>query len=115
MQNIFIIGRLTEDAALKSSTRQGIKSEFVSFKVACNEEKGDERSATFYDAVMNKTGIFDYLKKGQMVAIAGRFRFTQTKDEKGNLWPHLNISVADIQLVGGNKKQEAEQAAPAQD
>lgn len=114
MQNIFIIGRLTEDAALKSSTRQGVKNEFVSFKVACNEEKGDERSATFYDAVMNKTGIFDYLKKGQMVAIAGRFRFTMTKDDKGNLWPHLNINVTDIQLIGGNKKQEAEQAAPAE-
>ena len=114
MQNIFIIGRLTEDAVAKSTTRQGVKSEFVSFKVACNEEKGDERSATFYDAIMNKTGIFEYLKKGQMVAIMGRFRFTQTKDDKGNLWPHLNISVTDIQLVGGSKKQDADQAAPAQ-
>lgn len=115
MQNIQLIGRLVDDAAVKSTTRQGVKNEFVAFTVACNEDRGDERSATFYDVVMNKTGVLEYLKKGQMVYILGRFRFTVSNDEQGKSYPHLNVSVMDIQLVGGGKKQEsAESPAPVQ-
>ena len=110
MQNIMLIGRLTEDAVVKSTTRQGVKNEFVSFSLACNEERGDERSATFYDVTMPKTGVVDYLKKGQMVSILGRFRFNMTEDKEGKKWPHLNVSVMDIQLTGSGKKPEAEAA-----
>ena len=107
MQNIFITGRLTEDAVAKSSIRQGIKTEFVTFSVACNEERGDERSTTFYNVTMSKTKLFEYLKKGQMVAIIGRFRILTSEDEKKNLHYHFNISVTDIQLLGSGKKSDS--------
>lgn len=107
MQNIFITGRLTEDAVAKSSIRQGIKTEFVTFSVACNEDRGDERSATFYNVTMSKTKLFEYLKKGQMVAIIGRFRFLTSEDEKKNVHYHLNVSVMDIQLLGSGKKADS--------
>ncbi len=106
MQNIFITGRLTEDAVAKSSIRQGVKIEFVSFSVACNEEKGDERNTTFYNVSMSKTKLLERLKKGQMVAIIGRFRFITSDDEKKNVHYHLNVSVMDIQLLGGGKESE---------
>lgn len=106
-----LTGRLTEDAVLKSTTKQGVKNEFVSFSLACNENQGDESSTTFYDVTMTKTGILEFLKKGQMVTLIGRFRFRMTEDKDGKQWPHLNVSVMDIQLVGGKKKADAE--APA--
>ena len=57
MQNIFLIGNLTSDAVVRSDTRQGAKSEFVSFTLACNEQRGDERTATFYDVICTRTGV----------------------------------------------------------
>ena len=69
MQIIFITGHLTKDAVLKSTTTQGLKREFVSFSVACNEQRGDERSTTFYDVTMPKTGVLDFLKQGTKVNI----------------------------------------------
>ncbi len=103
MQRITIIGRLTEDAVVKSTTRQGAKKEFVSLKVACS----DERSATFYDAIMNKTAIFNYLKKGQMVAINGLFRAIMVNDKNGNMFSRLIVSIIDIQLLDGGNGPDA--------
>lgn len=114
MQIILITGRLTEDAALKVSVKQGVKNEFVSFSVACNEDRGDEHSATFYDVVMSKTNVLEFLKKGQQVSIVGRFRFSVTADDKGKQYPHLNVSVMQLELIGGKKPgQASEEDIPA--
>jgi single-stranded DNA-binding protein len=107
MQQIFIVGNLTRDAEAKSTTRQGVKSEFVSFTVACNEQSGDSDSATFYDVTMPKTAVLDYLKKGQKVAVSGRFQFSLSKDDNGKEWPHLNVRAQSVELAGA-AKQKAE-------
>lgn len=114
-QIITLTGRLTDDAELRSSIRQGVKNEFVSFTLAVNESIGDEETSTFYDVTMGKSGIFDYLKKGTMVSLIGRFRFIMQEDkEKKKQYPHLNVRVMDIELVGGKKETpQQEEAAPA--
>lgn len=103
-----IIGRLTEDAVLKSTVRQGVKSEFVTFTVAVNEKRGDETSTTYYECTMAKTGVFDLLKQGTKVFAFGRYRFLMTTDEKtGKQYAHHNIGVMELQLLESKKKEEA--------
>lgn len=107
MAKAIIIGRLTDDAVLKSTTTQGIKNEFLSFTVVENEGKDDKRVSTFYDCTAANSKVAEYLKKGTQVLIYGHLRFRLTEDkEKGKVYPHLNVSVMDLQLLGG-KKQEA--------
>lgn len=107
MQIISILGNLTKDAELKSTTRQGVKNEFIAFTVACNENKGDEESATFYDVTCAKSSVLEYLKKGQKVAVVGRFRFVVTKDQNGKEYPHLNVGAFSVELAGRSSKSEA--------
>lgn len=110
MQIIHIQGNLTADAQLKKVTVQGKESEFVSFSVAVNEKYNGNEETTFYDVTMQKTGIFNYLNKGQKVSIVGPFRFRKTtgKDKNGNPaeFCHLNVRVFTIELSGGPKPVE---------
>ncbi len=108
MQHITIIGNLTKDAELRTTSRQGVKSEFVSFTVACNEQRGDEKATTFFEVTSAKTGVFDYLKKGQKVCVIGNFRFNKTKDANGKEYDHLNIAAYGLELAGSlpAKKEE---------
>lgn len=116
MQNIMLIGHLTADASVKSVIRNGVKSEFVAFTIGVNEVRGDERSSTFYDITMNKSNLVEYLKKGTKVFILGRFRFLMTNDPKtGKVYPHLNVSVLDIQLLDSKKQDNpGEEDIPAE-
>lgn len=106
MQQIFLIGNLTADAEVKSATRNGNKSEFVSFKLACNEQIGDEKTTTYYDVTMARTGVFDFLKKGQKVGVVGRFKFTVSRDGNGKEYPHLNVSASGVELAGTPRSRE---------
>ena len=110
MQFIHIQGNLTADAQLKKTVVQGKETEFVSFSVAVNEKYNGNEEATFYDCTMAKTGIFEFLKKGQKVNIAGplRFRMTTTTDKNGKQvsYPHLNVRCFQIELSGGPKPIE---------
>ena len=94
MQNIFLIGNITSDAVVRSDTRQGAKSEFVSF---------------------TRTGVLDYLKKGQKVAVNGRFRFAMTQDESGKSHVHLNVSAYNVELCGLSARPGAKAADPGTD
>lgn len=107
MQNIFITGNLTKDAELKVTSRQGVRSEFVTFNVACNRKVNDTDRTTFYDVTCAKTGVFEYLKKGQKVTVAGRFSVNQTTGENGKVFVHLNINATEVELSGTNRKGEA--------
>ena len=111
MAVIMLIGRLVADAAVKSTSKQGVKSEFVTFTLACNDQKGDEKSSMFYDVTMNKTKLVDYLKKGVLINVVGRYKFEVTKDDSGKQFFHHNVSVFDITLCSSAKKAEGEQAA----
>ena len=112
MQVIFLTGNLTKDAVLKSTTTQGIKREFVSFGLACNEVRGDERSTTFYDVTMTRTGVMEYLKQGTKVNIIGRYYFTMTPDKEGKLYPHHNVRVYELELADSKKDKEGEAHIP---
>ena len=104
MAKIIILGNLVADAEVKTATRNDKISEFVTFRVAENERRGDENIPTYYDVTMGKTGVLEYLKKGQKVQVIGSFRFSLGEGTDGRQSPNLSVSALSVELAG--KKPE---------
>ena len=104
MQIVFLIGRLTEDAVLKTASRQGGKYEFIAYKLAVNEERGNERITTYYDVSGPKTGDLALLKKGVKVALVGNYRCTESVNETtGKNYIHHNVGTLKLEVVETGK------------
>ena len=104
MAKIIILGNLTSDAEVKSVVRAGAPAEFVTFHVAENDRRGDESTPTYYDVTMGKTGVLEYLKKGQKVLVVGNFRFSMGEGKDGRTYPNLSVNAFSVDLAG--KKPE---------
>jgi len=97
LQKIEVIGNLVSDAEVKSG-REG--REFVSFRVAVNEGSGEDKKTTFYEVSYVKSGLLQYLKKGQAVYVSGKLSLSAiSKDDKAYL--NASVSAKDIVLLGG--------------
>ena len=97
LQKIEIIGNLVSDAELRAG-KDG--KEFISFRVAASEQSGEEKKTTYYDVNQGKSGVLDYLKKGQQVYVSGRLSISAVcKDGKAFL--NAYISAKDLVLLGG--------------
>ena len=53
---------------------------------------------------MGKTGVLEYLKKGQKVQVIGNFRFSLGEGKDGRSYPNLQVSALSVELAG--KKPE---------
>lgn len=99
LQKVEIIGNLVSDAEVKSG-KDG--KEFVAFRVAVSEGAGDEKKATYYDVNYVKSGLLQYLRKGQPVYVSGKLSISAVlKDDKAYL--NAYVSAKDIVLVGGQR------------
>jgi len=97
LQKIEVIGNLVSDAEVKNG-KDG--KEFVSFKIAVNEGNGDDKKTTYYEISYVKSGLLQYLKKGQPLYVSGKLSLNATcKDDKAYL--NAYISAKDIVLLGG--------------
>lgn len=95
MQNAQIIGNIVADAESKKNSKDG--SEYVYFRVAVNENRGEEKSTQYFDVYYQKTGVVKYLKKGQKVFVGGKLKLgITTKD--GNTFLNASISAKDLEL-----------------
>ncbi|MBQ0025713.1 MAG: single-stranded DNA-binding protein [Bacteroidales bacterium] len=97
MQNIEIIGNLAQDASMVQSKNGG--DPFMSFKVICNEKKGDAEVKTVYEVTGKSSGVFQFLKQGKRVFVSGMpsARAYQSKD--GNLMAQIVIRVHNLELL----------------
>ena len=64
MQVITIVGNIVDDAELRKS-KDG-NSQFISFRVAVTENRGDDRKTTYYDVTHPSTGVLHFLKKTEI-------------------------------------------------
>ena len=93
LQKIDLIGNLTKDAEVK---KRNDGSEYILFTVAANETSGDAKRTTYYDVSLGKSGVLDYLKKGQQVFVSGRLSLSvYVKEDKG----YLNAKVKAKDLI----------------
>lgn len=106
MQVITIHGNLVADAQLRTrkDANNSSQSEFISFKVACNSVAGEVKETTYYDVTYRKTGIFEYLKKGQPVVVSGLLRATASVKENGQAYINMNIYNTSIVELAGKRQ-----------
>lgn len=93
LQKIDLIGNLVVDAEIRTG-KDG--SEYISFRVAVSEHSAEEKNTTYYEVTCSKSGVIEYLKKGQQVFVSGRLSLSvHVKDDKG----YLNARVKAKDLI----------------
>ena len=93
---------IVEDAELKKS-KDG-NSQFIAFRVAVNEKKGDDTRTTYYDVTHPTTGVFHFLKKGRTVCVMGPLSIWQSNGQDGKTYLNAHISAKLIDLVDSKEK-----------
>lgn len=99
LQKIDLIGNLTKDAEVK---KRNDGSEYILFTVAANETSGDAKRTTYYDVSLGKSGVLDYLKKGQQVFVSGRLSIYQAEKE-GKSYLNIHVAAKDLILCAAPK------------
>ena len=98
MQVINVVGNIVDDAELRKS-KDG-NSQFISFRVAVTEKKGDDTRTTYYDVTHPSTGVYHFLKKGKPVCVVGNLSIWQSFGQDGKAYLNAHISAKVIDLVG---------------
>jgi hypothetical protein len=66
-------------------------SQFISFRVAVTENKGDDRKTTYYDVTHPSTDVLHFLKKGKSVSVIGPLSIWQSHGQDGNLYLNADL------------------------
>ena len=110
MNKIFLIGRLTKDPQM-GQTQSG--KTVARFSVAVKKQGQD--GADFFDATaFDKTAenVLQYLAKGRQVAVVGRVSIGSYTDRNGVTRKTFDILADQVEFIGGNGNQAAENTAP---
>lgn len=104
MIKTFLTGRLGKDAEVK--TLEGGKK-VMNYSVAVEIGYGENKSTLWVDCAQwsEKTGVAEYLKKGTQVAVTG-----EPGIRKWEGGAAMTLRVDKVELLGGNKPAQPEQA-----
>lgn len=105
MNNISLIGRLTKEPELKS-TSNGNK--VISFCLAV-DRRTKEKATDWIDCVAwNKTAeiIAQYCHKGKMLSVTGSLQTRTWEGNDGNKHKVTEVNVMSIDLLGGSDKAD---------
>lgn len=109
MNSIIVMGRLTKDPEVSSSTSG---TTFARFSIAVDRryKKDGEQDADFFNCTaFNKKAEFveKYIKKGTKVVVSGEMRMDRvTKD--GNTTTYPKIMVSDIEFAESKKNNSSD-------
>lgn len=106
MLQVLVIGNIGSDAEVKGA--QG--SEFTTFRVAHTDRYKDAQGAQhentiWVDCAMNgKPAVYDYLKRGTLVAVIGNASLRIYSSPKDRcMKAGLQIAVRSVELLGGSR------------
>jgi single-strand DNA-binding protein len=106
VNNVVLIGRLTRDATLKSTTSG---TAVTKFSIAVNKRRkvGDtfKDEAQFFDIVVwgkLAESLNNYLIKGKQVAITGEMTQERWSGDDGQNHSKVTVTAATIQLLSGS-------------
>jgi len=98
MLKVFFTGRLGKDAEV----RQTANSTVAGFSVAVDVGYGDRKQTMWFDCSIwgkrAQSGLIDYLKKGQQVAISGDL---SEREYEGKTYKQVRVD--EINLMGGKQ------------
>lgn len=109
INNITIMGRLTQSPELKT-TGNGI--EVTSFCVAVDrgyQKEGDEKQTDFINCVAwRKTAVFisQYFTKGQMIALTGSIQTRKYEDRDGKTRTATEVLASNVSFCGPKGSSE---------
>lgn len=95
MQNAAIIGNLVADGETKKK-KDG--SEYIAFRVAVNENRGEEKKTQYFDVFCPVSGVIKHLKKGQKVYTYGHLTLSSSSRD-GKTYVNASISAKDIEIM----------------
>lgn len=98
MNKVFLIGRLTADAELRTTTSG---KSVTTFSLAVNDGFGEKQKAYFFNVVVWGKGaeaVANYTHKGSKVAVTGKLTSRIYDDKNGNKRTAIEV-VAD--MMGG--------------
>ena len=93
-QRIDLIGNLVADAEIRSGKEGG---EYIAFRVAVSEHSGEEKNTTYYEVTCSKSGVIEYLKKGQQVFVSGRLSINAVSKD-GKAYQNNYVSAVFVNL-----------------
>lgn len=116
MNKCFIIGNLTADPELRTTTSG---KQVCSFTVAVNrrQKNGNENQADFFRvSVWNQLAEVcqKYLAKGRKVSVVGRVSVEEYTDKSGKMRSNLCLLAEDVEFISP-KSEAAEIANKAQE
>lgn len=116
MNNISLIGRLTKEPELKS-TSNGNK--VISFCLAVDRRTKDKATDWIDCVAWNKTAeiIAQYCHKGKMLSVTGSLQTRTWEDNAGNKHKVTEVNVMSIDMLGGSERADkpSEEAVTADD
>lgn len=98
MNKVFLIGRLTADAELRTTTSG---KSVTTFSLAVNDGFGEKQKAYFFNVIVWGKGaeaVANYTHKGSKVAVTGKLTSRSYDDKNGNKRTAIEV-VAD--MMGG--------------
>jgi single-strand DNA-binding protein len=101
MIKVFLTGRLGRDAEV----RQAGGSAVAGFSVATDVGYGNRKQTLWFDCSIwgkrAESGLIDYLKKGQQVAISGEL---SEREHEGKVYKQIRVD--DLDLMGGKSEPQ---------
>ena len=102
MIKVFLTGRLGKDAEVRQTSGGSV----AGFSVATDVGYGDRKQTLWFDCSIwgkrAESGLIDYLKKGQQVAISGEL---SERDHEGKVYKQIRVD--DLDLMGGKSEPKA--------
>jgi single-strand DNA-binding protein len=119
VNNVVLIGRLTRDAALKSTTNGTAVSKF---SIAVNKKRksgdGFKDEAQFFEVVVwgkMAESLQQYLTKGKQIAVTGELSQERWSGDDGQNHSKVTVTASTIQLLGGGSSNANDNAGQKQE
>ena len=106
MNKVTLIGRTTKEIKLEKYGKG--KDAGVYAKVTLAIRAGKDKTDFIYCTLWGKTAEIaaEYVNKGDLVAFSGRVASSSFNDEDGNKVFRTDISINEIELLGGKRVDE---------
>lgn len=112
-------GNLTKDATIHKQRNERGEYDLVTFTVAVNEGRGQDKKTAFIPCLYSRTNLsklVPYLTKGTSVLLEGRPSIHEWTSRDGARHADIQCSVDNLELIGSKPQQpqQAPQTAPQQ-
>lgn len=109
MNKVFLIGRITKDAILKSTTENN--KSYTKFPLAVERdyiEKDGSKSVDFFQVILwgkSAEKLTQYLNKGRLISVIGKLRNNNYESKEGEKKYYTDIVCEEIKFLEYKKAE----------